>query len=240
MTSFKYTMPRGAGVALVAAMATLALAGCRPSDPGTRIAGWAMIDSAQRHPIMVSQEPTSMSIRVPRGSSGLSPTQRARVLNFYAHFRATDAGNSRLVINAPSGAPNEVAVMNAVQEIRYILTREGIPDSDISVEAIHVEGRGDPPIRLSYLQYVAHAPECGDWTTNLAREPANLPYPNFGCATQRNFAVQVANPADLLGPRNMTPRSSERRDTTWAKYVKGDTTAAKKSEDEKISTTGDN
>jgi pilus assembly protein CpaD len=54
----------------------------------------------------------------------------------------------------------------------------------------------------------------------------NLPYPNFGCATQRNFGAQVANPADLLGPRSETARSSERRDQVWSKYVKGAATGA--------------
>lgn len=240
MTSYKYTTARRAGLVLLAAASTLALGACRHGDPGTRIAGWQLIDSAHRHPIMVAQEPTTLTIRVPRGSSGLSPAQRSRLLNFYAHFRATDAGNSRLVIEAPSGAANEVSVMHAVQEIRYILTSEGIPASDIAVEAVHVDRGSEPPVRLSYLRHIAEAPECGDWSTNLAREPANLPYPNFGCATQRNFAVQVANPADLLGPRNMTPRSSERRDTTWGKYVKGETTAAAKGEDERISTTDSN
>jgi pilus assembly protein CpaD len=189
---------------------------------------------------MVSQEPTTLTLRVPRGSSGLSPAQRSRLLRFYAHYRATDSGNSRLVIEAPSGAPNEVSVMHSVQEIRHILTSEGIPESDIAVEAVYVDHGSEPPIRLSYLRHVAEAPVCGDWSTNLASEPANLPYPNFGCATQRNFAVQVANPADLLGPRSMTPRSSERRDTTWGKYVKGESTAATKVEDERISTTKGN
>ena len=40
----------------------------------------------------------------------------------------------------------------------------------------------------------------------------------------------------LLHPRSDTPRASERRDTVWTKYVKGDTTNTKKSTDEKIST----
>jgi len=239
MMSFRPTTIRSTAVLLVAAVSTLALAGCRHTERGPRVAGWALVDPAERHPITVSQEPTTLTISVPRGSSGLTPAQRSRIISFYAHFRATDTGNSRLIIDAPSGGSNEIAVMRAVQEIRYILTREGIPDSDIIIEASHVDG-GSPPVRLSYLQHVAIAPKCGDWPTNLARDPDNLPYPNFGCATQRNFAVQVANPADLLGPRNVTARSSERRDTTWGKYVKGETTAATKTADERISTTGDN
>jgi pilus assembly protein CpaD len=54
----------------------------------------------------------------------------------------------------------------------------------------------------------------------------NLPYPNLGCANQRNLAVQIANPADLLGPRSETARASDRRDQVWNKYVKGAATGA--------------
>jgi pilus assembly protein CpaD len=36
----------------------------------------------------------------------------------------------------------------------------------------------------------------------------------------------VANPADLLGPRTMTSRDSNRRDDMSGKYVKGQTLGA--------------
>jgi len=49
----------------------------------------------------------------------------------------------------------------------------------------------------------------------------------MGCAGQRNLAGMVANPADLLGPRTMTSRDSNRRDDMYAKYVKGAPLAAK-------------
>ena len=81
--------------------------------------------------------------------------------------------------------------------------------------------------------YTAEAPECGHWGSNLAEDPLNVGTPNLGCATQANFAAMVANPADLLGPRNEAPRASERRDVTWQKYTKGDSTVAKKSADER-------
>ena len=113
---------------------------------------------------------------------------------------------------------------------------ESVSPTSIAVEAYHAEGSHDAPVRVSYLRYVAEAPVCGYWPTNLADQRDNGNYPNFGCATQRNFAVQVANPGDLVQPRSETARASERRDTVWTKYVKGDTTNTKKSADEKIST----
>ena len=124
--------------------------------------------------------------------------------------------------------------MQAVGEIRTMLLDQGFAESAISVEAYSAEGAADPPIRVSYLRYVAEPPQCGDWSTNLAYEPTNLPYPNLGCAQQRNLAVMVANPADLLGPRSETARSSERRDQVWGKYVAGQPTGARKSVDERV------
>jgi len=67
-----------------------------------------------------------------------------------------------------------------------------------------------------------------------------LPYPDFGCATQRNFAAQVANPADLIGPRSMTPAAAERRDVVWGKYIKGESTISQKQADERSVVKGAN
>jgi pilus assembly protein CpaD len=215
------------GLKLLAASAlALMLTGCKTTDDPTRVAGWTLVDAAQRHPILVSQEPTTHVVRVARGANGLTAAQRAQLLGFADHYRLTDAGNSRLVISAPSGGANEVGAMYAVGQIRALLTDQGFPEASVSVEAYDAAGANEPPIRVSYLRYVAQPPECGDWSTNLAHEPMNLPYPNFGCATQRNFGAQVANPADLLGPRSETARSSERRDQVWSKYVKGQATGS--------------
>lgn len=238
MTNSKAHTKRGAKLLFVASLSVLALAGCKHMEPGTRVAGWTLIDPAQRHPVLVSQEPTTMSIQVPSGAYGLSTRQRSQLIQYYGHYRKTDDGNSRLVISAPSGASNEVAAIRMVDDIRTLLGDQGVKDSNIIVEGYHEESDPQPPIRLSYLRHVAHAPDCSKWPTNMAHEPTNIAYPDFGCSTQRAFAVQVANPADLLGPRTMTPRSSERRDAIWAKYAKGETTAAKKSDDGKVSSTG--
>lgn len=219
---------------LAASAVALAMAGCKTTDDPTRVAGWTLIDSSQRHPILVSQEPTTHLIRVRTGANGLSASQRAQLVAFINHYRATDSGNSRLVVTVPSGAANEVAAMYAVGEVRSLLNEHGFDQASISVEAYSAEGAGDPPIRVSYLRYVAEPPQCGDWSANLAYDPMNLPYPNLGCSQQRNLAVMVANPADLLGPRSETARAGERRDQVWGKYITGQPTGARKSVDERV------
>jgi pilus assembly protein CpaD len=68
----------------------------------------------------------------------------------------------------------------------------------------------------------------------MAEDPRNLPYPNFGCAQQHNLAAQVANPADLLGPRTVEPADGERRAVVFDKFRQGRPTPAEKSQDERI------
>ncbi|CAA2137337.1 CpaD family pilus assembly protein [Hyphomicrobium sp. ghe19] len=206
---------------LVIVSLPLSVAGCRHDAPGPQVAGWQVIDPEQRHPILVSQQPATLNLRIAASSDGLTPAQRARVLEFAGRSRASDAGNSRVVISAPGGSANEGAAMQAADEARRLMIETGYSETSIAVEAYHADGR-DAPLRLSYMRYVAEAPECGrDWSENLGRTYQNTPYPNFGCAGQRNLAVMVANPADLLGPRTMTSRDANRRDDMYSKYVTG-------------------
>jgi pilus assembly protein CpaD len=212
----------GLGKAFTIAMLAALSGGCQHDRAtGPQVAGWTLIDPEQRHPILVSQQPATLSLHVSPSAEGLTPMQRARVLEFSSRSGASDAGNSRIVISAPSGGANEGSSMQAADEARRLLISTGYSETTIAVEAYRASGR-DAPVRLSYMRYVAEAPNCGqDWSENLARTYQNTPYPNMGCAEQRNLAVMVANPADLLGPRTMTSRDANRRDDMYSKYVKG-------------------
>ncbi|HEY8193649.1 MAG TPA: CpaD family pilus assembly protein [Hyphomicrobium sp.] len=211
------------GLAKILALLILpvAVAGCEHDQVGPQVAGWQLVDPEQRHPILVSQEPATLNLRIASGSDGLTASQRGRVMDFISRNKAGDAGNSRFVIAAPGGSANESAAMDAADDVRRLMLASGYSETSIAMEAYHAPGR-EAPLRVSYLRYVADAPDCGqDWSENLARSYQNTPYPNFGCASQRNLAVMVSNPADLLGPRTMTPRDSNRRDDMYSKYVKG-------------------
>jgi pilus assembly protein CpaD len=232
------TVAMSVRIALAATLA-LTLAGCKTIEEGTRVAGWELTDPLQRHPILVSQQPETLNIAVPRSAHGLSPSQRSDVLGFSRHARDGNAGNSRLIIAAPSGSSNETAAIAAVHEIGALLKEHGYTESDINIQPFDAAGASNPPVKLSFMRYVAEAPECGNFQTNLARDPRNLPAPNFGCATQKNLAAMVVDPGDLLGPRPMDARPSERRSVTWDKYIKGESSGAQKSVDEKVDTSGE-
>ncbi|NND50213.1 MAG: CpaD family pilus assembly lipoprotein, partial [Rhizobiales bacterium] len=90
----------------------------------------------------------------------------------------------------------------------------------------------EPPIILSFERYFARPSECGHWPRNIAHEPYNKPYANFGCATQNNLAAIVSDPRDLVRARQMGPGDAERRFEVFDQYRRGEVTSADRSNDE--------
>ncbi|MDX2204353.1 MAG: CpaD family pilus assembly protein [Hyphomicrobiaceae bacterium] len=233
-TSPPASVARGLACAL-ALLAAAALGGCKTLDePGAHYAGHTLIDPKEVHPILVSQEPTTMNLTIAPGAHGLTSGQAAQVDGFLRHFRAADAGNSKLVIAVPSGGPNTVSVMRAVGQLNGLAKEAGFADNALEVRP-YPAGRTNAPIRFSYMRYVAQGPRCGEWPTNLAQDYRNLNYHNFGCAQQRNLAAMVANPADLVTPRGMDPADAERRALVFDKYRQGKSPASDKGVDDSAS-----
>ena len=130
--------------------------------------------------------------------------------------------------------------MRTVGDLRAMVASSGFAESNVVIEPYMESRQGGAPIRIAYLRFVAQAPECGVWPANLADERRNLEYHNFGCAQQHNLAAQIANPADLLGPRTMDSADPERRTVVFDRYRQGRPTGADKSTDERVQVKGAN
>ncbi len=223
-------------LALVLAMGTAALSGCKTvEEPGAHLAGTTLINHNEKHPILVAQQPSTMSIAIAPGSHGLSPGQVAQVESFLARYRASDAGNSKLVIAVPSGGSNESSAMRAAGQLNGLIKEAGFADNAVQVQPYQTGRGSNGPIRFAYMRYVAQGPNCGQWPDNLARDSRNLNYHNFGCAQQANLAAMIANPADLVTPRTMDPADAERRSLVFDRYRQGKSPASDKGTDDNAS-----
>jgi pilus assembly protein CpaD len=203
------------------------MTGCFNAGPRFK-APLTLANPNERHPIQVEQTETTLDLTV-QGGHGLNPSQMAELRSF---LRGYTKDGARLMVRAPSGGSDDAGSMRAFEDVRKALRQLGIDSDTVLLETYYVNAGQPAPLRLSYLRYVAKAPDCPDWSENVSRDPQNMPYPNLGCATQRNLAVAVADPRDLMGPRAETPRSSERRDAMWDHYVKGEPTISKRDSSE--------
>ena len=167
-----------------------------------------MVDAAQRHPIMVSQQPATHEDRACRAARrAVRRPARAgrgfpRALSRHGqrqqpagHRRAERLANESRRRCAPSAT------------CASMISDYGFSEGTVAIEPYHGGRDGDapdPPLLPALRRRGAGVRRTGrPISPTTAR---NLPYANFGCAQQRNLAAQIANPADLLGPRTMAPR----------------------------------
>lgn len=208
------------------------LAGCETrTDRSVKLGKMLVTNARGNHPIKVVKKMIRMEIPVRRGDYGLSAEKKMELGNFVDQFRRE--GEGRLILAAPAGQPNEVAAFNVLNEVRDSMKTHGIVRQMVRLSPYTPKGDPEAPIIISYLGYMAEGPKCGPLTRDVGGEGRNLPGEQLTCATQSNIAMMVANPRDLVEPRDETPRSGERRDRQWEKFLKGEYMGRKKSPDQK-------
>ncbi|WP_274630476.1 CpaD family pilus assembly protein [Arvimicrobium flavum] len=200
----------------VVAIAALALlAGCANRDSIT--VGSIPDDYRTNHPIMISQKEQVVDVPVAATDRDATKTQRIAVEGFIANYDRSAAPPVSILI--PAGSVNELAANHVAEGLVQVLKRNGVPRSRISVLAYQAgAAETEAPIRVSYVAMTAHTDRCGRWPDDLTNTVENKHYANFGCAYQNNLAAQIANPADLLGPRKPGDIDAERRNIVIDDY----------------------
>ncbi len=235
-----------AGLMVRAAMA----AGCALSvcacNTDQQVAGVpdAPSDYRMRHPITMQETSHTVELFIGSNRGELNPTQRAQVLAFGVGWKHNATGG--IVIERPLGSSNERASADAMREIMSILAASGLPPQGIGVQTYVASGPNLATVRLSYPKISAQAGPCGLWPEDIGPSlnrnyTENQPYWNFGCATQRNLAAMVDNPADLVQPRAETAAYAARRTTVIEKYRVGqsaETAESSNTQSAKISDVG--
>ena len=207
----KAVIVRLVSISLVAA--TALVSGCASYDRSHYVAGSAPDDYRTRHPIVVQQDETTEDIVVSANARDLSYRDRAVALSFASRFK--QSGADHMAILVPSGSANEIAARRVAGQIGEALVERGVSANRIRLQTYSAAGHGDAAtVRLVYAGITAEVRgQCGQWDEDLMDMSENRNYKNFGCATQKNLAAMVANPADLLGPRGESEIDATRRTT---------------------------
>jgi pilus assembly protein CpaD len=231
---------------LLGALAGLSVALGACTNTGTEIVTASVPDDYRlRHPIAIQEADRSIVIFVGHARGGLSASQRADVMGLAQTW--VREGTGAIVADVPVDTPNARAAASAFQEIQAVLAAGGVPARGITSRSYHPnDPRTLATIRLSYPRIAAVAGPCGLWPENLGPSAMNSgynenkPFYNFGCASQRNLAAMIDNPADLEQPRPESPAYTARRTAGFEKYRKGEPTSTNypDAEKAKLSDTG--
>lgn len=218
---------RAAATATALGLAGTWLAACKTIETTDTIT--QPYEYRERHPIRIEEGIRTVELFVGRRRAGLTPAQRRDVGLFAENWHRDAAGG--IEIRVPTGTGNERSAHDTVPEIENILAAAGVPRGGI---ALRPSWPADPaqllPIVLAYPRIAATAGPCGIWPNDLGPGAGldyitNQPYWNLGCASQRNLAAMVDDPADLVQPRGETPPYAARRSVVLDKYRKGEPTA---------------
>ena len=194
-------------------------------------------DYRLRHPVTIGEADHTLEVFIGASRGELNPTQRAQVLAFAQTWKQEATGG--VVVDLPVGTSNEHAAAEAMRTIRSILAASGVPPDGVLVRGYHPPALNLATVRISYPRVAAQAGPCGTWPQDIGPSAyrgyfENDTYWDFGCATQRNLAAMVDQPADLVQPRGDTPAYEMRRTTVVEKYREGISSATQAS----TSTTG--
>jgi pilus assembly protein CpaD len=216
----KAALPVRAGLALACA---LFVCGCNTDQ---QVAGVPDVpaDYRMRHPITMKESDRTLDLFIGSNRGELNPTQRAQVLAFGVKWKRDATGG--IVISRPVGSSNERAAADAMHEIASILAASGMPPQSVGMRTYPANGPALATVRLSYPKITAQAGPCGIWPEDIGPSAnrdyfENQPMWNNGCASQRNLAAMVDDPADLVQPRAETPAYTMRRTTVFEKYREG-------------------
>ncbi|CAN0391973.1 unnamed protein product, partial [Phaeothamnion confervicola] len=181
---------RLAATALCAAVLATTIAACDTPRVADDIHP-RLSDPTRRHPITVVAETATLDIDISPISKGADARTYVETTRFMRNYG--NEGRGPITIAVPRNAAGRASPR--VQAVRLAAYRAGIPSTRLRVT--HKSG-ALATITLTYDRIVAVGPTCGDWSAEVSRNPENLPYNNFGCASQRNLAAMASNPTDLM------------------------------------------
>lgn len=192
---------------LAVAVAAL-LAGCAQRDSIT--VGAIPDDYRTNHPIVIAEKNQKIDLPVGAGDRGMTGSQRDTLLGFLDGYDRSAAPT--LTIQVPSGSANEVAATAAARDFARLAIASGVKRDRLVVTSYQAASSEiSSPVRVAYVAVRAQTDKCGRWPADLVDTSENKHYADFGCSYQNNLAAQMANPADLLGPRKLSTIDAENR-----------------------------
>lgn len=130
----------------------------------------------------------------------------ARSMAGYGDTFAIDAGEDRV------SASRREALVSYLRARGLVVSAE---------PAVYGASLTSGTVRLILNRYVVTPPPCPDWRHPTNPDFNNQPSGNFGCATQTNLGLMVANPRDLVDGKSLGTTDAENAAKAVQNYREG-------------------
>jgi len=157
------------------------------------------------------------------GSTAVSATERSKLVAFLDRH-AVDHSDD-LYVDA-DGLGNDGLGRGRRAAIEKVLRHEHLRLTDAPAPA---GGAAPQPgrVTLTIGRYIVVPPNCPDWRKPSQFDPNNTVSSNFGCATEANLGLMIADPRDLIVGQSIGPGEGGRNAATVARYRAGKVPKAK-------------
>ncbi|HEY5072815.1 MAG TPA: CpaD family pilus assembly protein [Caulobacteraceae bacterium] len=209
--------------AIVLLLAGIALGACA-SEAGLRDSD--AVTPTEHFAIEVQSQPETLQLAAHHGGA---TRRQADALGAFAQ-QWTDMGGGEIRIQVPTRGADPASAYRTATDARDILLARGIPPGKLRMVSYTAFGGHPATVVVTYPRYRAKGPDCGQGWGNLSATADNRAFDNFGCAVTADIAAQIANPADLLSPRDLDPPDGARRQQVLDHYRKGEATSSAKDE----------
>jgi pilus assembly protein CpaD len=174
----------------------LGLGACAPSLGPQQNLGWIEASSPKRLEVDLAQYRHSVYFATDR--STVPASERARLLSFLETVQPGGRDSIRLEGHADERA-SELYNLELAAERNYGEAVPAVPSTGPAAWRLNRR------VELILERHLVTLPACPDWSRQSGTDFSNQPHSNFGCATQTNLGLMVAEPTDLVRGRALAP-----------------------------------
>lgn len=199
MTNFPTHEPSRPALGWTKVVALVAMVAVVGACSSSKRADHPRYSATGRHQIVVTQNERTLAVPFGVDEGTLAPHVLAPVQVFADDF--VDQGGGTLFIDVADGQDND----RLAGKLTYLggeLRKRGVKESELVVRS--VTSGGSAGISLAYAKYSASVPGCPDWSQSMQGFHRNVTHSNFGCSVRGNLAKMLANPRDLVEPREFS------------------------------------
>jgi len=177
-------------------------------------AEWSPVEAPRD--IRVDYARTTHAARFASGATQLSPAEQARLANF---LRSSEARPHDSIYLEPASGDHLSATR--ISALARELERHGYQVSSLPPARDAVAPNS---LLVVVERYVATPPDCPNFTKSSSEDHDNYPPSNFGCSTQTDLSLMVANPRDLVIGRDPGLEPADPAVLPIQRYRQGKTT----------------